>query len=230
MVGNSGVLFFGSVMHKIFRAPCSKASCASVVEPVLKAHEVRDEILRQIAEQQMDRRKPGRWPEEHQALRFWAPPIRTMTTIAGSYQSAGERARGQLRRQESATERVDRQLGVHRVFANAGRPVTPKGYQSNRAGRNATQLLSWQDPRKNPLGDNARSDAWAKVLANFDCVVLLRDHADYDVDFIRQHAKSVVDARRHGFDPARDATAKQQGKPTLGHLHGAGSGDQSSRG
>jgi predicted RND superfamily exporter protein len=50
------------------------------------------------------------------------------------------------------------------------------------------------------------------VLASFDCVVLLRDHADYDVDFIRQHAKSVVDARRHGFDPARDTTAKQQGK------------------
>ena len=77
-----------------------------------------------------------------------------------------------------------------------------QGYQSKRAGRECR--------RKFYRGMTHEKARWVKThapipgpksLANFDCVVLLRDHADYDVDFIRQHAKSVVDARRHGFDP-----------------------------
>ena len=51
------------------------------------------------------------------------------------------------------------------------------------------------------------------MLSSFDCVVVVTDHSDYDMEFIRQHAKHVIDARRHGFDPVVDKTAKQLGKP-----------------
>ena len=67
--------------------------------------------------------------------------------------------------------------------------------------------------RKDRLGENATSDAWGKMLAGFDCVVVVRDHPDYNIDFIRKHAKHVVDARAHGFDAAREQTAKEQHKP-----------------
>ena len=64
-----------------------------------------------------------------------------------------------------------------------------------------------------PLGDKANSPQWGDMLSSFDCVVVLKDHRDYDMQFIRQHAKQVVDAREHGFDPVVDLTAKQLGKP-----------------
>ena len=79
--------------------------------------------------------------------------------------------------------------------------------------RTPSQYVAWLNPRKNPLKDNTQSEGWAKWLASFDCVVLLRDHPDYDPDFIRQHAKCVVDARQHGFDPVNGQTAKQLRKP-----------------
>jgi predicted RND superfamily exporter protein len=51
------------------------------------------------------------------------------------------------------------------------------------------------------------------MLGQFDCVVLLKDHPDYDLDFIRQHARQVVDARQHGFLPETEQTAKELEKP-----------------
>jgi predicted RND superfamily exporter protein len=44
-------------------------------------------------------------------------------------------------------------------------------------------------------------------------VVVVRDHPDYDLDFIRQHARQVVDAREHGYDLRNGETAKELGRP-----------------
>jgi predicted RND superfamily exporter protein len=185
------------------------------VEPVLKAYDVREEILRHIEKQRGTAgSSDGARATSRIAVLGAADPADESDDAQGVTNLPDSVLGGGFVAHETATERIDRELGVHRVFASTlSDLLRAQGYQSKRSGRDVTQVLSWQDPRKNPLGANARSDKWGKSLANFDCVVLLRDHADYDVDFIRQHAKSVVDARRHGFDPARDATAMQQGKP-----------------
>ncbi len=52
-----------------------------------------------------------------------------------------------------------------------------------------------------PDPDFYRSERWKKALAVFDCVVLVQDHPEYDLDFLREHAGLVIDARDHRFDP-----------------------------
>ena len=44
-------------------------------------------------------------------------------------------------------------------------------------------------------------------------MVLVQDHPDYDLDFIRQHSRHVVDARHHGFDPSATRRRNNLGKP-----------------
>ncbi len=57
----------------------------------------------------------------------------------------------------------------------------------------------WIDPETTSLADLFPSrEALAEALGTQpDCVVLVRDHADYDVEFLRQHAQAWVDAREH---------------------------------
>lgn len=58
----------------------------------------------------------------------------------------------------------------------------------------------WHNAEATPLpADFATSEAWARQLASLDAVILVRDHPSYDLDFIRRHAKSVVDARDHVY-------------------------------
>jgi hypothetical protein len=62
---------------------------------------------------------------------------------------------------------------------------------------NTIQKVEWHDPIKNPLTEGrATSEKWARYLSEFDCVVLLENHSDYDVDFIKSNATSFVDASR----------------------------------
>jgi predicted RND superfamily exporter protein len=47
------------------------------------------------------------------------------------------------------------------------------------------------------------SEKWQQYLAeHFDGVILVADRPEYNLDFIRQHAQLLVDARGHRFDPA----------------------------
>ena len=186
-----------------------------VVEPVLKAYVLRDEVLRAVAQQHPDVADPARrWEDTKIAVLGASDPweeVDQTTNVTTLPESVLD---GILNPQENARDQDDRTLGVHRVFTQVlADLLRAKGYQGKRPGRQPKQYIAWQDPRKNRLGENAKSEAWAKTLATFDCVVVLQDHSDYDLDFIRQHAKSVIDARQHGFDPARDKTAKQVGQP-----------------
>lgn len=193
------------------------AQLKQVVEPVLTAYEVRDEILRKIAEQHPDASDPqDRWNNTRIAI-LGAPDPRDeagdITATVELPQVTSSVTRGSA---SAALEDDNQTLGVHREFSRVlGDLLRAKGYEVGRkGGRNpSSRLIAWQDPRRNPLRDNARSDAWAKQLASLDCVVVLRDHPDYDMDFIRQHAKCVVDARDHGFDPIQAKTARQLAKP-----------------
>lgn len=186
-----------------------------VVEPVLRAYEIRDEILRQVAAQRPDAdADETRWNDTKIAVLGASDPRDDADDITAAVELPELRPRGGRLTRSQILENEHRMLGVHREFARVlSDLLRAKGYQGRRGGRTPSQYVAWQNPRKNPLGENARSDAWAKNLASFDCVVVLRDHADYDIDFIRQHAKCFVDAREHTFDPASSQTARQLDKP-----------------
>ena len=187
-----------------------------VVEPVLKAYEFRDEILRKVAEQPpevADRR--ARWSNTKIAILGASDPREEADDITAMVELPEIRPAGQRLSDGDLLENENRTLGVHREFAKVlSDLLRARGYQGKKGGRTPSQYLVWQDPRRNPLTDNyARSEEWAKRLASFDCVVVLRDHPSYDMDFIRQHAKCFVDARQHCFDPVHGQTARQLDKP-----------------
>ena len=55
---------------------------------------------------------------------------------------------------------------------------------------------TWHDPEANPVKDGTLvSNRWAEYLRTFECVVIMKDHPDYDFDFIKQNHPNVVDAR-----------------------------------
>ena len=53
----------------------------------------------------------------------------------------------------------------------------------------------WHDPAGGALSGKERSDAWGRSLANADLLILLRDHEDYDLDFIKSNVKNFLDLR-----------------------------------
>jgi len=57
------------------------------------------------------------------------------------------------------------------------------------------------------------SEGWKKLLSQgADTVVLVGDYEGYDLDFVKQHAASFIDARDHTFVPG-SATAGEQQRP-----------------
>lgn len=54
----------------------------------------------------------------------------------------------------------------------------------------------WHDPASLSLKQPENYERWLKILQNVDCVVLLDDHEDYDVDFIKSQNANVIDARQ----------------------------------
>jgi len=75
----------------------------------------------------------------------------------------------------------------------------------------------WHDPDKIEKEEGYyTSEGWGNGLAKaFDCVVLVRDHENYDIDFIKQHARLFIDARDHVYFPYSETakTAREKGDP-----------------
>ncbi|WP_235934943.1 efflux RND transporter permease subunit [Candidatus Laterigemmans baculatus] len=53
----------------------------------------------------------------------------------------------------------------------------------------------WHEPNSQAFAGKQRTEAWGKLLAAASAVVLVDDSPNYDVDFIREHARQFVDAR-----------------------------------
>ncbi len=68
-----------------------------------------------------------------------------------------------------------------------------------------------------PDPDFFRSERWKNALGVFDCVVLIQDAPEYDLDFIREHARLVIDARDHRFDPNNPSFQPAVDRGTLVH-------------
>ncbi len=193
-----------------------------VVEPVLKAYDLRDVILRSIAQQRLEEGKVklgagDPWPGARIAILCSGDP-RTAKSNATNHLAAGQQklTDATLATTEAAPDfakQSDQDLGVDRVFAKVlGDLLRAKKFVSPRGRGAPNHMIWWQDPVAKPPSSIA-ADKWARFLHQFDCVVVLTDHPDYDIDFIRENAQHVVDARDHGFVPGAEKTAKQMDKP-----------------
>lgn len=80
-----------------------------------------------------------------------------------------------------------------------------KGYRSTARAKN---LVQWIGPKA-----SAQITDWSEFVGRFDCVVLGSDLPGVESQLIQDHARSLVDARDHRFDPLRSKTAKQLNDP-----------------
>lgn len=143
------------------------------VTPVLEAYRYRGQILEELAEQDVRRPKVlvlGRSIPQ----RVGSEPV-LLDAIEN-------------RRTNSEGLSTDaRAIDTRAIFA-----ATLKELLENTAVGKAR----WHNPEKEAgFVEQAESPAWAKAIAAHDMVILLADHPGYNIDFIRQHAKSLVDAR-----------------------------------
>jgi predicted RND superfamily exporter protein len=183
------------------------AQLKRVVEPVLTAYQYRDRILRAIQEQRGDATGVNVWNGTRIAMLGASDP----RAVA----SDEEQAQDEVNRAALTPHDPVSAEDVSGIFSTTlGNLLRGKGYQGAKGRQIPKRYMVWNDPVKTPMpAGYSTSDNWAANLAKFDCVVLLRDHPDYDVDFIQQHAKAVIDARDFTFDPEADATAKQKNLP-----------------
>jgi uncharacterized protein len=78
---------------------------------------------------------------------------------------------------------------------------------------NSINKVKWHNPEQQPLKDGrATSEDWGKYLSNFDCVVMVDPHAEYDIEFIRKNAKNYIDATKL-LDDSRNSLAVSQAQP-----------------
>lgn len=150
-------------------------SLRTVVEPIVAAYQCRQEALQYVVEQ---------------------PNGMNVTEKAtGSVLILGYSDPSSLKEEEFADqpklmlgkEQDDLAAGVDtmRIFAES--------LDACLTGQSSTAL--WNNPDVNQFGeDGATSERWGKFLASCKAVVLLHEHADYDMEFIKSHNPNVIDA------------------------------------
>jgi predicted RND superfamily exporter protein len=181
------------------------ARLKQVVEPVLSAYNFRDQILESIEAQRQD--------VDITSQAIWND---TRIAILGAgeprHQTVDEEENGE---NQNPAESTDLTAEVDHIFAHVlGDLLRAKGYQGRKGGQIPKRWLVWNDPDTNPMSEDYRtSEKWASVLEKLDCVVLVKNHPSYDLDFIREHARVVIDAREHHFHPSVTPTAKKLGRP-----------------
>lgn len=167
----------------------------SVVEPIMSAYRKRTEILKtlqdQLGEKSIDQTRLlvlAREPDGNE------PDVREM--MAGGV---------------SGTDLIDQSF----IFSDTlqdlleNRGITRRG---SRSSTNPNKFYKWLDPdrysqfsetateeQKQKLRDFFKPEAWSEHIGLYDSVVLVDEDPLFDVDFIRQHAKSFVDCRDHTF-------------------------------
>jgi len=151
-----------------------------VVEPLLTAYRYREHMLREIAAQPENGGKPN--GAEVGILGISDPakaleqPASTETITASADATSGETA-------------VDTGIDQTKIFASTLRDLL----------KSAGCVSRFLDPEVAHPEGFFKSQGFAKQLAQIPCVVLVKDHPEIDVEFIREHAKFFVDARQHQF-------------------------------
>lgn len=162
-----------------------------VVEPVLHAYRYREQILRELANREGN---PGIIKAR---VAFLGLPDPSQPGGAGADGDAADDLPARTAAAGSSRGDSDAEIDQTRIFAETLQNLMICAGVYAKKG-------SWHDPQSAQVdSDFYTSATWGDVLAKkFDCVVLVADDPAYDLDFIRQHAGLLVDAREHTFDPA----------------------------
>lgn len=173
------------------------------VEPVLTAYRVRSQILHGIDRQ----RDGGGVMKAHVAFLGVSDPAQSEEDKG---ESAADADGSPSADQVTVVGEDPTEIDQTRIFTETLRDLLTCAGVYAKGG-------CWHDPDAVEVEDGYyTSDRWGDGLANaFDCVVLVRDHEDYDVDFIKRHARIFIDARDHVFYPYSKTakTAREKGDP-----------------
>jgi len=174
------------------------------VEPVMTAYRFRDQILDEV-----DQQREGGGVVKARVV-FLGVPDPKRAAIEKDAADAGE---SRTADENKVAGEDPYEIDQTQIFTETLRDLmTCAGVKGLKAKGG-----SWHDPdAAEAEAGYYTSERWGTGLAKaFDCVVLVRDHEDYDIDFIKQHARSFIDARDHVFDPsaAIAKTAREKGDP-----------------
>ncbi len=163
-----------------------------VVEPVMTAYRHRKEILAEVVQNRGDKGLINA-----KVAFLGIPDPSTMDQGSGDEETTDAATQASPADAESVTANGEKiPIDQTRIFAQTLKDLMASaGVYTGRG--------CWHQPDEIDVDEDFyTSDTWAKILATkFECVVLVCDHEDYDVDFIKEHAKAFVDARDHSFDP-----------------------------
>lgn len=185
-----------------------------VVEPVLTAYRFREQVLTEL-----DARSEGKGfvktrvaflglgdPSQRPAGAAEAEGGAEQEALAAAEAAGAEDAAAGLDRKYTGNAQLDQT----RLFAQTLKDLMTCAGVYAKGG-------CWHDPAEAQAEPGYyTSAAWGDVLGKkFDCVVLVKDQREYDVEYIKQHARIFIDARQHTFDPAAPhaQTAVQRGDP-----------------
>jgi len=162
------------------------------VEPVLAAYHFRHQILREI-----DQQREGRGFVKSRVVFLGVPRPSQLDRETEKSESQS--------RPVSADKPTD--TGHTDSTSDDERPIDQTKIFSDTL-RDLMKCAGVRAARHDPDAADAEegyytSEKWGNTLSKAcDCVVLVGDHEDYDVDFIKQRAKLFIDARDHVYAPS----------------------------
>lgn len=169
------------------------------VEPVLTAYRYRTQILRSLNEAEGS-----------------AGHKRTSILVLGGPPPEEETEDAQVAPVSSETVAQDQyhfDIDQTRIFCETLNDLfLGKDFRYPRRGRRKPdRSMVWHVPETQPLKESfPDKEEWGKWIGQFDSVVLVRDHPDYDVNLIKNNSAKFVDARDHVFVPQESLTANER--------------------
>ncbi len=157
------------------------------IEPVMLAQHQRDSVLKALGEHKVQLAKQAAikrgTPFNPASVKLAASKVLLLGVPA---QVAAEETGGKIAA-DASTPRLATNSPVDQtpIFARSLRDLL----------KNARLKVAVHAPDANATHD------WAKVLAGYDCVVLVDKHTSYDIAEIRQHAQVFIDASKSRFAP-----------------------------
>lgn len=164
----------------------------AAVEPMLSAYRYRNRLLRELTELHRSQDGSGRLVKASVLILGTDPKLyegEGATILTGSVAKTDQAA-------VDRTAAIDQTAIFARTFDDL---LRNKGFKR---GSKYNLRMEWHDPRRTPFEAGfATSEQWAAYLKQFEFVLIARGDDAYDLDFVRQNAKLVVDARDLRYDP-----------------------------
>jgi hypothetical protein len=165
------------------------------VEPVLEAYRCREQVLRAVADARGGLTRTN-GPDASGKAEFGhvlvlgmekPKPLNEQPVLIDAENLSEMQAAARSMAGEAATESLADAVDQRSIFA-----ATLAELLDNAPLRPS----AWQDPQTVKGQGWGKTPEWGKALAKYDCVILLGDHPEYDLQFVRDHARKFIDFRR----------------------------------